>query len=412
MQKFLPPSQANIVRLAGTLSILLVLMYLLENFWLPRWVGGFAGNYIIRPLMWLIIASLVYKMFPAVKLGTKIRLKPYIIQLAIISGVIIILANIVGGFIDGFGKSPYDLSFKGIIINIFYIGSFIVGIECSRAWLLNTVFKEKRILGITLLTLVISLFCFPYGKLTSLTYGISLITFLGTILFPALAINALLSYLAILGGALPAIVLQIFIQAFHWFFPILPNMQWITATLIGTFIPILCIILVQQNYLTEVKKIERIGEHQDTKGSFILSVSLIMLVWFAVGVFSIYPSVIVSGSMYPAIKVGDMVIIKKCDASQMEIGDLIQFEIENKVRIVHRIIAIDEEDGQELFITKGDNNNNQDSEPVKPKQIKGNVIAVLPKVGWATIAIRTNSAELFSQTAGDINSGGGMGNEN
>ena len=50
-----------------------------------------------------------------------------------------ILANIAGGLIDGFGKSPYDLSLRGIGINIICIGSFIVGIECSRAWLLNSV---------------------------------------------------------------------------------------------------------------------------------------------------------------------------------------------------------------------------------------------------------------------------------
>lgn len=409
MQKYVPISSASIRKLAGLLSIALVLMYLLDNFWLASWVGSFASNYVIRPILWLIIAGLVYKAFPAVKPDAKLRLKSFLIQMAIISGIIIILANVAGGLIDGFGNSPYDLSFKGIVINLIYIGSFIVGVEYCRAWLLNSVFKQKRLWGMVLITLAITLFWFPYSKLMGLSYGMSMVTFLGTILFPALAENALLCYLAILGGPIPAIIVQGILKIFHWCFPILPNMQWITATLIGTFIPILCLILVQQSYLTEAKKAEKIWEQEDAKGSFVLSVAVIMLVWFSVGVFSIYPSVIISGSMYPAINVGDMIIVKKSDPNQMKMGDIIQFEIENKIRVVHRIIDINEENGQRFFITKGDNNSTPDSDPVSVEQIKGNVVAILPKVGWVTIAIRTNSQEMFIQNAEKINSGGESG---
>ncbi|NLB88407.1 MAG: signal peptidase I [Syntrophomonadaceae bacterium] len=234
-----------------------------------------------------------------------------------------------------------------------------------------------------------------------------MVTFLGTTLFPALAENLFLCYLAILGGPIPAIIFQGIVKAFHWFFPILPNMQWMTATLIGTFVPVLCLVLVQQGYLTETKKATKIHDQEDIKGSFIASVTVILLVWFAVGVFSIYPSVIISGSMYPSIKIGDMIIVKKCKADQINKGDIIQFEIENKIRIVHRVIDIKEENGQRYFITKGDNNISPDSDPVLAHQIKGNVVAILPKVGWATIAIRSNSLEFFAQTAEEVNSGGG-----
>ena len=59
-----------------------------------------------------------------------------------------------------------------------------------------------------------------------------------------------------------------------------------------------------------VQKSQKLPEEEDAKGSFILSVAVIILVWLAVGVFSIYPSVIISGSMYPSIKIGDMIIVK------------------------------------------------------------------------------------------------------
>lgn len=404
---FVSSSQGLIRKLAVLLLALLILMYLLENFWLSRWVGVFVGSYVIRPILWLLIAGLVYKVFPAVNSEAKLRLKWFLIQMAIISGIIMVSANLAGGLIDGFGKSPYDLSLKGIVINIFYVGSFILGLEFCRAWLINSVFKGKKFLGMVLITIGMTLFWFPYSKLTGLSMGLSMLTFLGTGLFPALTENFFLCYLALLGGPIPAIVFQGIVKAFHWFFPILPSMQWMTGTLIGTFVPVLCLVLVQQSYLTETKRARKLRDEDDIKGFFTASVALILLVWFAVGIFSIYPSVIISGSMHPAIKIGDMIIVKKCKADQIEKGDIIQFETENKIRIVHRVIDIKEENGQRYFITKGDNNRTPDSDPVFAHQIKGNVIAVLPKVGWATIAIRTNSLEFFAQTAEEVNSEGG-----
>ena len=84
MPRFLPFRRATIRKLAGVLAIVLVLMYLLENFWLPSLVGGLVGTYVIRPILWLMIAGLVYKVFPAVKPEAKLRLKTFLIQMAII----------------------------------------------------------------------------------------------------------------------------------------------------------------------------------------------------------------------------------------------------------------------------------------------------------------------------------------
>lgn len=408
MPKLVPVNKSSFTKLAVILLGLLFLIYMLENFWLASLIGGFIGSYVIRPLLWLVIVWLVYKKYPLVTGEAKLRLRPFLIQITIICGIVWILANVAGGLIDGFGKSPYSLSIKGIIINVILLTCSISGLELSRAWLLNSVFKKNKIIGISVVGLLMSFFWFQFSKLTGLNEGITIVKFLGTTLFPALSENVFLCYLAILGGPLPAIIFRGIISAFHWFFPILPNMEWITLTLIGTFIPILCLILVQQGYLSEARKNKKVRDEEDTRGAFITSIAAIILVWFAAGVFSIYPSVIVSGSMYPAIKVGDMILIKRTDPAYISTGDIIQFEMD-KVRVVHRVIEIVEKDGKLFFITKGDNNKTIDSDPVLPEQIRGSVIKILPKLGWASIAIRSPNAEIFKQTADEINAGGGSG---
>ena len=123
------------------------------------------------------------------------------------------------------------------------------------------------------------------------------------------------------------------------------------------------------------------------------SAASVLLIWFAVGVFSIFPTVIVSGSMSPAIDIGDIVIVERIhpekSMEKVEIGDVIQFR-DGGVKVTHRVIDIKEDErGLPLYITQGDDNPSPDSEPVEAEQFVGKVKTVVPKVGWATIWMRS-----------------------
>ena len=147
-------------------------------------------------------------------------------------------------------------------------------------------------------------------------------------------------------------------------------------------------------YLTEARLIKE--REQDQEGPFgwmITSIFSIVIVWFAVGVFPVYPSVIATGSMEPMIKPGDVILVDKAtdinDIYSLKVGDVIQFTRDN-ILISHRIIEIKEEENVKMFYTKGDNNSAVDFEPVHPEQVKGKIIKVIPKVGWPTLLIKTN----------------------
>lgn len=84
--------------------------------------------------------------------------------------------------------------------------------------------------------------------------------------------------------------------------------------------------------------------------------------------FGYRPVVIMSGSMEPEIQTGAIVITQK--TKDIKKGDIMFFESEDGVSVIHRCIEI--KDGE--YITKGDNNKIKDFEPVKKEQIYGKVV--------------------------------------
>ena len=77
------------------------------------------------------------------------------------------------------------------------------------------------------------------------------------------------------------------------------------------------------------------------------------------------------------IEAGDLIIIK--DTKDYKIGDIITFmHEEDTIPTTHRIVGIDE-DGN--FVTKGDNNNTDDTLPVTMDEIYGEKVLVIENFG-------------------------------
>ena len=76
--------------------------------------------------------------------------------------------------------------------------------------------------------------------------------------------------------------------------------------------------------------------------------------------------VVVTGSMEPEIKSGELIIIK--DSSEYDVGDIITYEIDGYL-VTHRIVKIEENQ----ITTKGDSNNEEDLE-INDNQVVGKVI--------------------------------------
>lgn len=97
--------------------------------------------------------------------------------------------------------------------------------------------------------------------------------------------------------------------------------------------------------------------------------------------FGYKPFIVLSNSMYPAIETGDLVVVKEVsDANTLQVKDVIAFRNKEDKVITHRINAIDNNEGL-AFVTKGDNNNVEDSSKVKAEALEGKYILRIPMLG-------------------------------
>jgi signal peptidase len=99
--------------------------------------------------------------------------------------------------------------------------------------------------------------------------------------------------------------------------------------------------------------------------------------------------VVSSGSMYPELKMYDIIVITGNQPFEdVKVGDIIVFDRpkdHNKV-IVHRVVAVVDDDPKTLR-TKGDNNQSSipgTDFPITEKEYTGTVIHVVPQVGYIT----------------------------
>ena len=92
-------------------------------------------------------------------------------------------------------------------------------------------------------------------------------------------------------------------------------------------------------------------------------------------------SVVLSGSMEPALSVGDLLIVTEQDG--YSVNDMVVFQ-EGRSAVVHRIVAMD----GETVTTKGDANNTAD-DPFSSELIRGKVVLVIPVIGYLVSIVKT-----------------------
>ena len=222
--------------------------------------------------------------------------------------------------------------------------------------------------------------------------------YLGSNFLPVLSESLLASYLVLLGGPVASLAYRAPLEAFDWFLPVLPDLTWGYKALLGVVIPMVGFVYVNQ--AVTVKDLRAIGARIDRKDAFrlkkrekedrssllgwtLVSVIGVALVWFSTGLLGVFPTIPLSGSMRPAMEVGDLAILVETPPGRIEVGDIINYR-RGEAAVLHRVHEIRTEGGR-VFVTKGDANPTPDWETVSPEQIRGKVVACIPKLGWASI---------------------------
>jgi signal peptidase len=100
--------------------------------------------------------------------------------------------------------------------------------------------------------------------------------------------------------------------------------------------------------------------------------------------FGFTPMTVQSESMAPTFNAGDLIIIRSCDPSTLNEGDIICFHtiIMNEYALnTHRIAEISEANGVRQYVTKGDNNQISDQHIIGNGDIVGKYVGRLAGIG-------------------------------
>lgn len=107
------------------------------------------------------------------------------------------------------------------------------------------------------------------------------------------------------------------------------------------------------------------------------------------------PLIVLTDSMHPDIKSGDLIVCKTVNAEDVKLGDVISFfdPAGNGTSVVtHKVIEVINEGGKLSFRTQGTNNNTPDDLPVPAENLVGRYTGLrLPFVGKIALFMQTTA---------------------
>ena len=345
---------------------------------------GWIYTYIVNPLFWIILAITLYKTLG--KIYENKKLKNQIIEYTLIACLTYILVYLISGLFVTFGKNPYSRSLKGILTNLWIFGSIIVAREYIRYKLINNVYEREKNKIAILVTIVFAIIEFEPWKFIGKEFSIYYIfKQIFESLIPILAKNILYTYLAINHNYSSAIIYEILTNLYLWISPILPNSPWVMNAIIDTTIPVILFLYIRytKNKTDKFRTREKII-NSDPRNIIPFVIVIILLIWFSIGIFPIKPVAIASGSMEKELFLGDVAIIEKCNANDVNVGDIIEYQMVGYT-VIYRIIEKRQENGMFYFKTKGDNNEAEDKNEVTEEQLIGKVIFKIRYIGYPAI---------------------------
>lgn len=366
----------------------LLLLFYITNYLLPRIRSADLNIYVFQPLLWLSLGALALWLWRRERGDAAFPIDRGLMVMAALVGAFQVAVFVLAGLLAGFGNSPYARRFPLIILNLWFVGTWLAGLELARWYLVVSLGRRNTWLGVGVAWLLLSLVTVPaasFGQIVELQKAFPLV---GRIFLPTVSENLLATYLVLIGGPLASIAYRGVLAAFEWLSPILPSLSWLIIALLGTLAPALGLLVIHNRYAPEPAAEEEAQSQKSGVSSLwlLVAVMAVGLVWFTTGAFGVRPSLVSGISMNPTLLLGDVVVTQEVSPEAVEVGEIIRFRQENS-SIVHRVKEIQKDESGIRFICRGDNNNTDDP-PVDPSQLQGRVIFVVPKIGWVSIGAR------------------------
>ena len=344
-------------------GLIIISFYLLITIYFITKDAIFYTN-IINPIYWGIVFVYLIRNVK-IRFNVNKRQLIYFITIVCITSLIYIIL----GYIYGFSKTPYSYKIVSIIKNILIQIIPIIGIETLRI-VIVTKNKNNNVL-FDLNSNKEELFRYICSNIVSIVIC-----------------NIIYTYFILKDMYLFALSYRVLARLVLLLLPIFPNVDWYVMGSTSILLPIFMYLLFKYKFLKQKDDIRKKKENFLEKFNYVVTFILaIMLVCFMLGLFKYEPICILSNSMSPTYKRGDVVIfekINKNELSNIPKDSIIIYTKEDK-NIAHRVINAINVDGSVLYETKGDSNNAPDTDLVQIEQIKGVYVFHIKYIGFPSV---------------------------
>ena len=346
-----------------------------------------------------IYATFVCALFFAAGRDERPIPKKYQAALIAAMGVILYFAvMLLAAYINGYAINGMVSSVRAFVNNLWVYGSFVVLSELLRFKMIRGAPANERAVTAVALTLVYT-FVQLDGLRSAVNYGTEIGGFFFASVFPALALNSVLTYMALEGSFVSVLLLRGAYSLSPVLLPFLPNVtrpMWGAMSCAALFVTV----VVYHFYMSDRSRVARHTakrrsryQKRSLSGIFITVVMIVFLAAFNMRVFPYFPVIVLTGSMEGAFDRGSVVFVEKAYPESVIVmvneGDVIHFS-RGRSEIIHRVIEFRyNAEGERVYITKGDANPSADPSPVEMGQVLGVCRAYIPYIGWPFIAINS-----------------------
>ena len=371
-------------------------------------------KYITQLMLELVLASLLFfNVFVSKSLDTTlclISLSVFLILTALlkqfkkpvlrnkIDGLLVVLGTtiiLMGafymlGFKTGFSNS-YSSIFKNYISPIAWIKVFlIVGLSELIRYVVVNIECRKKFFNFSYQALMVIILFFVEMNIATKSYNFSsfnqLYEFFALIFVQSISKNLLLNYVTKRYGIKPCLCYRLIMDLYIYILPIVPKINvFIEGVILLVFPYVVYSLLKSLEDHNKLEPIRKTKKHNKIS-TIIFSVVFAVLVALVSREFEYAMIAIGSESMTGTVNKGDAIVYKKYhqNTDALKEGDIIVYVKEN-VTIVHRIYRIYNLDGETVYQTKGDYNENADNWVVKKGDITGMVKFRVLLIAWPSV---------------------------
>ena len=354
-------------------------------------------NMMLRPLVYATLAVIVY-VFMGLD-SRPVRKAHSANMIAVLSVALFGFVFFITIFLFGAGANVMTMNASVVMRNIWERGTIVVLGELIRYKLIKGADPQNRAGTVIMLTIVLA-----YGHMDGIRMLLDGNVIVWAIfyesIFRYLVISAAASFFAIQGSFLSVLLISFVYIMVTYLVPIMPDISPIAWSLI-----ISCVVfasaITYHFIISEKGRTQRKREKQTAKYyakrpilfNAATAAAVVAIVAFFMGMFPVYPLVVLTGSMAGTIERGSLVFIERVPPGEAYImvgeGEVIHFISHGRVEYIHRVVDfVHDTYGERQYITRGDANHVTDPFPVPPDDVLGIARATMPALGYPYIYLR------------------------